>query len=100
MAPKGESSMVGFVRARCELVDLNLRAGVQLGSDQHANLSSSTVSSLRSQLQGVRALGADVATECLKLVLDAQLLDATSCGRGTPMKQCRARIRQSERGRW
>ena len=73
MAPK--ANVASLVKARGELVRLNLVAGMVRGSPEHLTLSKSSATTLGAAIRAAKALGADEANDILQMLLEMPLAD-------------------------
>ena len=70
-----KASLLTFMKARREYLDLNMQAGMVVGSNKYKTMSQSTVAALTSQVKAVTNIAADEAASMISLLVEAPLTE-------------------------
>ena len=81
MATIKKQSLLNFVAARAEYLQLNIAAGMQVGSPEHTRMSNSTVTAMSTHIAATRSIETEQATGMISILTKAPLLhsDLEAC---------------------
>ena len=75
MATIRKSGLLNFVAARAEFIQLNIEAGMQVGSAAYRRMSEAAAKAVQTHVEAVAGIPAEEANQLITKLLEMQLVD-------------------------